>query len=283
MLENLICKAQKSSVDLVHDKRFVLKDIQGLSPETVINTVETVGADGSLFRSARSAERNILIVVGINQEYGEAAKIALYDVFRAREEGTLYYKSENRDVKIRYRAEKPNIPPMVYPMSAQISLICPDYFFESSEIKALTMVGILPNFEFPLELHDPGRLEFGTVLQNKIIAINNGGDVIIGVVFEITAIHTVRNPIFKKLRTDEYMQLNIEMQAGDVLRISTLKREQSITLKRGRESLNMLGSITAGSTFFQLERGENLVFFDAETGFESLTLICFYSEKFEGV
>ena len=88
----------------------------------------------------------------------------------------------------------------------------------------------------------------------------NDGDAETGAVITIIATDNITNPLLE--RSDGlYFGVNETMQAGDSIEICTIKGKKTVT----KNGVNILQKVKEGSTWLQLEVGEN-VFTISETG-----------------
>ena len=179
---------------------FLIKSVSGLGPSKAnINTTEVSINDGSLFNSARLNQRNIvfdfIFVESINRESIEDIRQKSYKYFPIKKNVDLLIETDNRIVKTTGYVEsnEPNI--FSSQEGAQISIICPDPYFYSTEKTVTIFSGIEPLFEFPFENNSltDNLLEFGRIIVNKEKNVFYNGDSEVGVVIHIHAIGEATN------------------------------------------------------------------------------------------
>jgi hypothetical protein len=73
------------------------------------------------------------------------------------------------------------------------------------------------------------------------------------------------------------------MTEGDLVNISTKKKEKSVTLTSNGVVTNIIGNLKAGSTWFQLNPGDNAFTTNATDGPENMDVTCIVINQFEGV
>jgi hypothetical protein len=73
------------------------------------------------------------------------------------------------------------------------------------------------------------------------------------------------------------------MQEGDLITINTKKKEKSVTLLRDGVTTNLIGSLASGSSWLQLEPGDNTFIVSADTFPENLYVTFTVVNQFEGV
>lgn len=129
----------------------------------------------------------------------------------------------------------------------------------------------------------PGAIEFGEILmQNELDMINNG-DVETGLIIYMKARGSVTNPTIYNVDTNEYIKLNISLNAGDEIYINTKKKQKTIQLTSNGETSNIIGNLASGSTWFVLTPGDNIFGVTAEVTPENMDVYCILTDQFEGV
>lgn len=155
-----------------------VSSITGLGPgKANINTTEIATDDGSIFNSARSAERNIVMTLGFLQVPGitetiEDARQLTYKYFPRKKPLIFHIETDNRDVNA-YGYTESNEPDIFSKTeTTQISIICPDPLFYSAGSDTTTFNGIDFLFEFPFEndtVNDAISIIPGIATQNQVI------------------------------------------------------------------------------------------------------------------
>ena len=278
---------------------FLIKSISGLGPSKAnINTTEVSTNDGSLFNSARLNQRNIvfefIFVESINRESIEDIRQKSYKYFPIKKNVDLLIETDNRIVKATGYVEsnEPNI--FSSQESAQISIICPDPYFYSTEKTVTIFSSIEPLFEFPFENNSltDNLLEFGRIIVIQEKNVFYKGDSEVGVVIYIHAVGeatnlTIYNPLTRevlKIDTDRLEALTGSViKAGDDIIISTIKGQKFIRLIRDGEYINILNCLGRKSDWFRLVKGDNVFVFTAETGERNLQFRIENSIVYEGV
>lgn len=268
-------------IELTHNEAYVIESIEGIDPpEAVINVVKNANADGSVFNSAYVNERQIIITLAINGP-AEDNRINLYKYFKNKYPTRLYYKNGTRDVYIDGYCKNVQISFFNLNQIAQIIIICPDPFFKDSDNELINFSSIDPLFEFPFEIEEPIALsEILAEVQKNII---NNGDVDAGIKLTINITGSVTNPIIYNSETNQYFKLNESFQAGDEIVIDTEFMKKSVTLTRNGAITSLVNVIQSGSTWLQLNPGDNLLTMSADSGSEYLSAYILVSDLYEGV
>lgn len=281
-MDKFIYASGKKSLDFLNTKYIHLTDIQGISPMATVNCTEISGYNGASFVSSVTPMRTITIQLMISDPDGEQTKYRLYEVLALHKEGFLYYYSSKRQLKIGCYIEQVDIPPNVYPMVANITLVCPQPYWQSTQDLKIDMSGIIGGFEFPLEIVD-NEFEMGVISPSSSTTIINNGELKIGCVFDIYATSEVIKPKITNTYSFEWLEVDVTLLAGDRLIVSTEQGNKTIKLNRNGIETNLINTLVWGSTFLQLDKGINELVLSAESGEKNMWTTCYYSEKYGGV
>ena len=141
-------------------------------------------------------------------------------------------------------------------ITMQVTLYCSNPYWQDVENVLLEISRILNMHYFPL---DVGGLAFpveGVVMgeydTNMTRTYTNDGDAECGMIITIVALADVLNPAIYK-PDGSYIGVNDSMVLGDEIIINTNRGEKSIT----KNGVNILSKIKPGSTFLQLDTGDN--------------------------
>ena len=277
---------------------FIVRSISGLGPgKASINTTEVSTNDGGLFNSARLPSRNIVISLKyLWLDSIEEARHRSYRYFPLKKKVKLLIETDKRTATIEgyVEANEPNI--FSKTEGADISIVCPDPLFYSTEgdHSEVTFSGIEPAFEFPFsnESVTENLLELSIIHTTIEQVVVYDGDADIGVTITISAIGPATNITIYNTGTRETMRLytsRIEemtgagIDFGDEIVISTVKGHKSITLIRNGRSTNILNCLDKNSDWFSLTRGDNVFAYTAEIGSINLMFKINHKVVFEGV
>ena len=281
MQKHIIYSNGTSSIDLATDPECRSIDIRGLSIYTSINDISAAGFDGSIYVSDQVEKRSISInIVFLGSNDCEAVIHRLYSIFRIKKEGVLQYSSQNRDLKIKCRVVSAECLHNSMPLMMQVQLECGDPYFYSDEV-TYYMAHTIGKLEFPFELN--GLFEVGQIDNNLVSIANNAGELPTGCIFTLRANGNVNDPKIFNLQTREWMQIRVSMVRGDIIIINTQLGQKSITLVQNNKTTNYINKKYYGSTFLQLEVGDNIFAYSASTGINNLEMQCTYTPKYGGV
>lgn len=143
-----------------------IKSIEGLGPgKASINTTDIASDDGSIFNSARSEQRNIVLTLGCLQVNGvtdsiETARQLTYKYFPKKKPLKFYILTDNRELEIQGYTESNEPDIFSKKETTQISIICPDPLFYSAGedgTHSTTFNGVDFLFEFPFDNNTVGQ------------------------------------------------------------------------------------------------------------------------------
>lgn len=271
-------------MELTHNDAYVIESIEGLDPpEAVINTTRNANADGSVYNSAYVNNRQIIITLAINGP-AEANRINLYKYFKNKYPVRLYYQNNTRDVYIDGYCKNIQIEFFNKKQIAQITILCPEPFFNGSSNTVIDFSSVTSGFEFPFSIEDPpGEIAFSTINLEEEKDLVNTGDVETGFSIYLKARGPLTNPTIYNSETNEYIKLNISMSEGDVIFINTKTKQKTIQLTSNGVTTNIIGNLVNGSTWFTLTPGDNLFIITAEGTPENLDSYAVITDQFEGV
>ena len=168
-------------------------------------------------------------------------------------------------------------------MTYSIPLTCCNPFWREEAEAKKDIASWVSDWEFDFEIPQEG-IQMGYREPSIIVNVYNEGDVKSGMRVEFRAVGTVVNPILLNVNTQEYIKLiDTEMEAGDVITINTEYGSKGVTLTRGGEAADYFRHIDVDSTFMQLDIGDNVYRYDAESGITNLEVSIYYNNKYLGV
>lgn len=168
-------------------------------------------------------------------------------------------------------------------LNGLIQMTCHDPYIYQNDVTFVSIASLVPALEFPIVIPPEEGVAFGYRSTSLIANVFNGGQVDSGMVIRYRATTSVLNPKLVNVNTQEELKLDFEMQGGDVVELSTEKGNRYARLIRNNETTSIFGRITIDSSFLQLDPGDNLFRYDAESGLENLDVSIHFRNKFVGV
>lgn len=271
-----------SRLDLTDERGGIYIDrVEGLHPvKAELSAVSSPYVDGARLNNVRIGVRNIVIYLELRRSV-EENKALLYQLFRKKKEGTLYYKSAERDVYIKGYVE--DITPDQYsnPVTVQIVVVCFDPYFIDAQAIVTEIARNIPKLHFKLAITEPRP--FGIYSENRTQTLTNDGDEQLGMLIHIYASGRAEIPKIYNDETGEFFEIGIELMSGDEIVINTKQGEHAVTLIRAAQEFNIFVAITRGSSWLQLDVGENTFGATASSGADVLRFTLSAAERYEGV
>lgn len=140
--------------------------------------------------------------------------------------------------------------------AAQISIICPQPYFRAVNDLVSYFSDTEALFEFPFSI-DKNGIEISRIERNIRKSIINTGETETGIIIQLYATGEVVNPIIYDVDEKTYLKLNYTMQQDDEIVINTNTGQKEIKLIRAGVETNIMGHLSPGSTWLQVEQGDN--------------------------
>lgn len=260
--------------------RFMFSKITGLNPPAgTISTSSYAGMDGSYLNNAFIEKRNVVISFEMRGFDVEKRRHELYKVVKPSRYIKIYYSTKNISVYAEGIVETCEIENFEMLTKGQISIICPDIYWYSTETQIAEYSQVLGAFHFIFpDDDDPFPLgKYNT--QNMMTVVNDGDEV--GFTLEISG-GPATNPTLYNAETDEYMQIQGEIQNGDKITITTKTGNKTVTLEREGVTTNIINRLVSGSTWLTLREGLNR-FYLRGTGLQNLKVKIIHTNAYMGV
>ena len=271
-----------NKLQFVNDQNFVITHVEGLTPPaSVISTGVVATMDGERQTNVRVDKRNIVITLKILTDV-EQNRILLYKYFKLKAPCKIFYKNESRDVYIEGTVETFEADLFTALQEVQISIICAQPYFKALEEMYYDISQVLSAFEFPFAI-DKNGIEFSVLDPTLIAKVENSGDVVTGVIIEISANGAIANPKIYNTVTRGMFGLTLKMEKGDIVRINTNKGSKKVEFVHEGITSNIMNAIMINPDWFQLEIGENFFTYDCESGNEFFNMQFSHVNMYEGV
>ena len=251
------------------DHDIAITRIAGLTPiGGVIYTTPLSAGDGSTVNNTRVEQRNIVFTLK-PQCSAEKFRLKVYQYFMLKQDITLYFKTNARDVFIRGCVENVDGDLFENGQSLVVSVICHSPYFRDVADSRITFASIVDMFEFPFSIEEEGIVfsDASAIVEKSLI--NNGEDYA-GIVIELEAIGKVVEPTIYNKTTREKFSLKFEMQSGDKITVNTNKGQLSVILSRDGTETNIMNKIYIGSKWIKLKPGDNLITYECAYGLDNL-------------
>ena len=279
---NLRFESNKKVIEVGRGKPYRLLNIEGIEAgEMELNAADNVLYDGSKIRNRRIKFRPITIECEYIGKNVEEQRRFLSSFFNVHYDGILRidYAGVKRETIYMVEGFMAKLENVYKPLRFLVHLYCPDPFLMGSITYSQEMADWVGGLRFPLQL--PMMFAGRSTRQSTII--RNDGDVPTPLTLEFLG--PAVNPKVIKDDTGEYIQVNREIGEDEKLIVSTGFGDKRVILKNRitGEETNAFGWIDLGSTFFQLDVGNNLISYSAESGQETAKVWIKWRNRYLGV
>ena len=257
--------ANGNMLDLFDNPYADLVDAEGITENASdIATSTTPSMDGDKINNIVTQPRGIVLSMQIKDDVSvEDAKRYILRSIKPKQKGRLVLHQSGRDIQIAGVVESISMPRFGQDIIMQISLYCNDPYWHDVENVLLEISRVLNMHYFPVDvggLAFPAEgIPFGEYELNMTRTYTKDGDAECGMIITIIALANVVNPTIYK--TDgSFIGVNDNMVVGDEIIINTNRGEKSIT----KNGTNILSKIKPGSSFLQLDTGDNELTIDSD-------------------
>lgn len=261
--------ARGDTLSLTQNSNFKLTNVDGLTSANVELSSSTVATmDGDVVNSERTMPRGIVFDLAIEGAAVETKKRYILRYIKPKQRSRLRWTQDDREIEIEGIVESIEMPRYTDKIVMQVSMYCSQPYWEDinyivQEISEILNLHYFTDSPDDMLYFPDGGVAFGEYDTNRTKVFENNGDVSVGMEIRIIALGNVGNPIIYN-EDGQFFGVNTTMQAGDEIVISTVKGKKTITLNGD----NILDKIKVGSTWLQLEVGENEFTIDSDDGTE---------------
>lgn len=284
MFEIILENANGDQLSFAQNSPFTVTEIDGLNPPSAtINTSQIALIDGAKFNSSKLNMRTINIAFAI--EYNAAYnRTQVFKVLKSKQWVKFNYTGQYRQVYIEGYIESINISYFAMKQIVTCNILCPSPYFKEAQTIVNELLNIISSFHFPFSSTADPQIVFGYISNDIGLTVENGGDVACGMTIELYAKNTVSNPKIFNYITRDFIGLNYEMQAADLITIDTRQGQKSVTLLRSGVETNLFNYVVQGSTWLQLESSGSTFVYEVETGNAADLSVTFkHNNLYEGV
>lgn len=263
---------------------YTITEFAGLNPpKAIINTNTTALMDGGFFNSSKLNMRSMNIAFAIEAP-AEENRLNVYNVVQSKMPLRIYYKSDMLDVFIDGWCDDVDFSYFAKKNICTVSVLCPFPYFKGAQEIINELSAVTPKFHFPFASTSQKELIFGLIDTLTAVTVHNDGNVQAGMTFEIYCKAPVTNPEIIDYSTGDFMRINITMQEGDLITITTGQGDKTITLLRGGVETNIFNLLDKNSTWLQLDINGSVYVYTVESGVTTnLEITIKHYDLYEGV
>lgn len=255
---------------LTNNSKFKLSNVDGITlAEVDISSTTVSGMDGDFVTAKTTQPRSIVLDISIETADVETVKRYIMQYIKPKQTATLRMTQNDRVTQINGIVESIEMPRFSNAVTMQVSLYCSKPYWEDVDSTVTEITEVLDMHYFTDEPDDmlyfiDDGIVMGEYDANRTKTIVNDGDVSVGMDIHIIALGGVTNPVLYK-SNGEYIGADVTMETNDEIIIKTGKGEKSITMN----GENIMSKLRRGSTWLQLDTGDEDYTIDSEDGTES--------------
>lgn len=159
-----------------------------------------------------------------------------------------------------------------------------DPLFKDENESKVSAVSTKATFHFPLVINkteqNPPTIMFGVREPSLIVNVYNSGAVSTGMRIVFKALGTLTGPSLINVYSQEYFKINKTMYAGEIVEVITSIGEKKVIAEINGVEVNYFRYRDLGSTWLQLDVGNNLFRYDADAGIDNLEVYIYFSNKY---
>lgn len=293
MVERIILKRVKSLdelvLDMVSTPDFILKSVDWGVVKGTHHSYKYVNQAGVTVTNTSLDTRDIIIegwIVAQNESSMTYLKTILNAFINPQEEIDLIYDTyvirfkPNESVKYSVAMEENNDVFAKF----QITGMAPNPMFSETIEQKTPFATTVPMFHFPLilssSLPDKGVI-FGKRTASLIANAYNKGFVPVGMRIIFKANGTLTNPSFTNVNTLQEFKINKTLTAGEEIEINTNIGRKSVRGRIGNgDFVNYYMYKDIDSSWLQLEVGDNIFRYGAESGIDNLEVFVYFTNQY---
>ena len=253
--------------ELTHNPQYRVISVQGLTrPANDINA-SPGSADGAYFNSSRMQPRNIVITLVMAGDI-EASRQLLYSIFPVHKPMLVYYQNNRRNVKITGYVETLEGDLFVQQEEIQISIICPNPYWQDVNPASIQLVQTANFLKFPLSINEGEPIPFSEATSSPAAKVTINGDVESGFIFTGTVVSSYAGPMapltsltLTNITTGDTMPINYGMRNGDIITINTLPGQLNVSafLLEQQQTVNLIQYMLRNAKWIRLAPGDNVL------------------------
>lgn len=279
----------------------IIQNVSGLGAEDgIVNISEFANLDGGILSSSRLPSREIAFTFGITSTVTtvEETRLNLYKWFPIKKAVRLIIETDIRTYYIDGVVKKNSPDIFSDDETTQIVISCPNPYFREvkteKEKQQSTIYKAEPLFEFPFsnESLDENLIELSRINDTAFLTFLNPGADDVGALFTFRFYGPVKNPSIVNETTNSifYIESSIleelygtGFKNGDVAEISSIAGKHYAILYRNGKRYNLLNAVRRDSKWITFVRGENKIYYFADSFSENADLSIDVDYIYEGI
>lgn len=249
------------------DHDYFVTQVDGIElPEIDMATYDIASMDGVKVSNIKMPDREITVTVLIRNNV-ERNRIAIHQLCRVRSVMRLHFVTDGGAKYIDGYIKSIDSNRFSNNVEMDLTFICPDPYFKDENSIVADMsrrygtwfFGGVENLSAPKSTFVAGSRPVEVFDALRTAVINSVSENRTGIIIRVTFLATTTSIRITNVTTGDYFLIeNYDFHNGDILEINTISGQKDVVLYRDGSEIQMLTSVADGSTFFQLESGDNL-------------------------
>lgn len=235
------------------DNAYQLTEVDGIEvPEIDMATYDIASIDGSRVSNIKMPDREISVTFFIRPNI-EQHRRAIHQLCRVRSVIRLHFVTDGGAKYIDGYVKSIDSDRFSNLVEMTVTFICPDPYFKSESSVIADMSRIYSTFFFPFGMNRP------VVVQDMLrtATINSVSENETGIIIRVTFLASADKITIRNTDTGEYLTVSYGFSEGDILEINTIDGQKDIILYHDDDERSIIAYVADGSTFFQLNAGDN--------------------------
>lgn len=271
---------------------YSVKDIKGFDKLKVTNvTSQGFDQDGASLLNSYVQPRDLEIQGSIQARTTTQMQFLrdkLFNLFIPKTDITIthYYGGKNRVITARVEST----PEMDFTAVSSIqdytvSLTATEPYWRDVQESLVQIANVVGGLHFPLIIPKNKGVTFGIKSASLIADVYNASSIRVGMKITFIAQGHVENPQLFDVNKRTFIKVLCSMEAGEQIIITTGQDKTVTHVKNGvrEDYIGHIDLAGGGSTFLELEPGDNLYRYSAEAGEDLLETRIYYANKYLGV
>lgn len=274
--------AKGAAMPLLGNQYFSLTGVDGFTTlASNLASVTVPSVDGDTVTNIQAQPRTVVLYLRLKQAAGiETAKRYIFQYIKPKLSGTLQLNQDGRQIELAGIVETIELPRFDQGCTMAVTMHCSQPYWQDVDFVVQMISQIIDLHYFPddqggLAFPQSG-LPFGAYDNDLTRTLDNAGDVDTGCVITIVALGEVVNPKIWNNQTGAFIGIDDTLAGNDQVIINTIKGQKTVT----KNGVNIIDKISAGSTFLQIETGQNELTISADSGLEYVYFTITYKQLY---
>ena len=242
------------SLELTHDEmNYQLTEVDGIEvPEIDMATYDIASIDGTKVSNIKMPDREITVTFFIRGNV-ESNRRAIHQLCRVRSVMRLHFVTDGGSKYIDGYLKSIDSNRFDNLVEMDLTFICPDPYFKAERGVIVDMSRSYGGFFFPFGM----KRVTGIQDLMRTATIDSVSENETGIIIRVTFLASARGIRITNANTGEYLTVEHSFASGDILEIDTIDGQKDIILYHDNDEQSIISSVLDGSTFFQLQSGNN--------------------------